>query len=74
LKDALFELPVVERGNINPNKLGWFLKKNANRIVNGFEFQTAKADGRLAWSVVQVTPQETVNAAVPPEKQDFFEV
>lgn len=74
LKDALFELPVVERGNINPNKLGWFLKKNANRIVNGLEFQKAKADGRLAWCLVQVTPQETVNALVVPEKQEFFEI
>ncbi len=74
LKDALFELPVVERGNISPNKLGWFLRRNANRIIDGFEFQKSRADGRLAWCLVQVTPQETVNAVVTPEKQEFFEI
>jgi hypothetical protein len=30
------------------------LKKNANRIVDGFEFQQAQADGRIAWRVVKV--------------------
>jgi len=30
------------------------LKKNANRIVGGFEFQQAEADGRTAWRVVEV--------------------
>jgi len=43
---------VEERGEINRSKLGWLLKKNANRIVNGFEFQKAEADGRTAWRVV----------------------
>jgi hypothetical protein len=46
---------VSERsGEINPSKLGWLLKKNANRIVGGFEFQQAEADGRTAWCVVAV--------------------
>jgi RepB DNA-primase from phage plasmid len=55
LLDAMRELPVAERsGEINPSKLGWLLKKNANRIVGGFEFQQAEADGRTAWSVVAV--------------------
>jgi hypothetical protein len=54
LFDAIRELPVVERGEINPSKLGWFLKKNANRIVGEFEFQKAEADGRTAWRVVAV--------------------
>jgi hypothetical protein len=48
------ELPVEERGEINRSKLGWLLKKNANRIVGGFEFQQAEADGRAAWRVVAV--------------------
>jgi hypothetical protein len=43
-----------ERGEINRSKLGWLLKKNANRIVGGFEFQQAEADGRTAWQVVAV--------------------
>jgi hypothetical protein len=31
------------------------LKKNANRIVGGLEFQQAEADGRTAWRVVAAT-------------------
>ena len=54
LLDAIREFPVEERGDINRSKLGWFLKKNANRIVGGFEFQQAEADGRTAWRVVAV--------------------
>ena len=54
LLDAMRELPVEERGEINRLKLGWLLKKNANRIVGGFEFQQAEADGRTAWRVVAV--------------------
>ena len=46
------EFPVEERGEINHSKLSWLLKKNANRIVGGFEFQKAEADGRTAWRVV----------------------
>src|SRR5262249_42858392 len=52
--DAMRELPVEERGEMNGSKLGWLLKKNANRIVGGFEFQQAEADGRAAWRVVEV--------------------
>ena len=54
LLDAMREFPVEERGDINPSKLGWLLKKNANRIVGGFEFRRAEADGRTAWRVVPV--------------------
>ena len=54
LLDAMREFPVEERGEINRSKLGWLLKKNANRIVSGFEFQQAEADGRTAWRVVAV--------------------
>ncbi len=52
LLDAMREFPVEERGEINRSKLGWLLRKNANRIVNGFEFQSSSADGRTAWRVV----------------------
>lgn len=54
LMDAMREFPVEERGEINHSKLGWILKKNANRIVGRFEFQKAEADGRTAWRVVAV--------------------
>ena len=57
---AILEFQVGERSGINHSKLGWFLKKNANRIVGGFEFQQAEADGRVAWRVVAVkTPPLT---------------
>lgn len=54
LLEAMKEFPIEERGEINPSKLGWILKKNANRIVGGFEFQKSEADGRTAWRVVKV--------------------
>jgi hypothetical protein len=53
--DALKEFPIEERGTINRSKLGWILKKNANRIVGNMEFQKAEADGRVAWRVVTVS-------------------
>lgn len=64
LLDALREFPVVERGEINRSKFGWVLKKNANRIVGGYEFQRTEADGRTAWRVVPATPPQFT--AVPP--------
>jgi hypothetical protein len=54
LLDAMREFPVEERGEINRSKLGWLLKKNAARIVGGFEFQQAEADGRTVWRAVAV--------------------
>src|SRR5262249_6826509 len=54
LFDAMRDLQVEERGEINRSKLGWLLKKKANRIVGGFAFQQAKADGRAGWRVVAV--------------------
>jgi hypothetical protein len=54
LLDAMREFPVEERGEINRSKLGQLLRRNANRIVGGFEFQRAEADGRTAWRVVPV--------------------
>jgi hypothetical protein len=54
LLDAIREFPVEERGEINRSKLGWLLKKNADRIVAEFMFQRTEADGRTAWRVVHV--------------------
>lgn len=61
LLDAMREFPVEERGEINRSKLGWLLKKNADRIIGGFKFQQAEADGRTAWRVVPAT-----SPALPP--------
>ncbi len=56
LLDAIRELPVCDRGEINPSKLGWFLKKNANRIIGNYKFQESSADGRKAWSLIYIPP------------------
>ncbi len=67
LLDAMREFPVEERGNINRSKLGWLLKKLANRVVGGMEFQKAEADGRVAWRVVDVvTPGSPTLPPSPP--------
>lgn len=52
LRDAMCEFPIVERGEINHSKLGWLLKKNMDRIINGVKFQKDQAEGRNAWRVV----------------------
>lgn len=56
LLDAMREFPLEEKGLINRSRLGWLLRKNANRIVGGFVFQQATADGRVAWRVVEANP------------------
>lgn len=61
LLDAIREFPVQEKGVINRSKLGWILKKNANRIINGYKFQQAISGGRPAWRVVIV-----VSPPMPP--------
>jgi hypothetical protein len=72
LLDAMKEFPVEERGGqINQSKLGWILRKNANRIVGGFEFQRAEADGRTAWRVVPVKspPSPPLPPSVPADEK-----
>lgn len=67
LLDALREFPVEEKGTINRSKLGCLLKRNANRIVDGFELQKTQADGRTAWRVVAVkTPPLTPSPPFTP--------
>ena len=38
---------------IHRGKLGWWLKKQAGRIVRGCSLRPGKADGRNAWQVIQ---------------------
>jgi len=52
LLEALKELPVVERGMLNNGKLGWFMKRNMGRIIEGHRIERGEADGRPAWRVV----------------------
>lgn len=70
LLDAMREFPVEDRGEINRSKLGWLLKKNANRIVGGFEFQQAPADGRTGWRVVAISsPPSPASPPFTPQAQ-----
>lgn len=65
LLDAMREFPVEEKGQINRSKLGWVLKKNVNRIVDGLEFQRVQADGRAAWRVASVDPSSPSSPPSP---------
>ena len=64
LLDAIREFPVEEKGEINASKFGWILKKNADRVVNGYKIEAAQADGRVAWKVVALAPP--ASPALPP--------
>ncbi len=64
LLDPIREFPFEERSEIHCSQLGWALKKHANRIVRGLEFQKLEADERTARRVVAVNPPPL--AASPP--------
>jgi hypothetical protein len=51
LEDAIAEFPVMERDSLNHSKLGWVLKRNANRIVDGLMFVRVEGSERTAWRV-----------------------
>jgi hypothetical protein len=38
LLEALTEFPVGPKGSLNRSKIGWILKKNAGRIIDGYRF------------------------------------
>ena len=53
--DAILELSLEDmQGKINPTRFGQLLGKNANRIIGGYQLQTARADGRNGWRVVRL--------------------
>lgn len=54
LLDILSELPVMSGSKVNPGSLGWFLKKNRGRIVDGYRIESATCSERRAWKVVAV--------------------
>lgn len=62
LMELFDELPVTERGHINPGKLGWFFKQNLGRIAGGFRLENEPASGRRGWKVV---PLDGSKARVP---------
>ncbi|HKX77714.1 MAG TPA: DNA-primase RepB domain-containing protein [Novosphingobium sp.] len=61
LGDALSDLPVTERGSINRSKLGWYFKKNQNRIVGGYTLRKVDSSERNTWQV-----EKAVDQVVPP--------
>ena len=58
LHEALLELPVIEREIVNRSKLGQYLSRNANRIVDGLELQEVPCSRRNAWRVVRIEAPE----------------
>ena len=66
LQEALHDLPVVERGLINKSKLGWYFKRNQNRIVGGHMLEKAQSSERTAWRVVKVGGVEPSLPPSPP--------
>ena len=65
LHDALLELPFVERDEINRSKMGGYLKRNANRIVDGFELQKSASTERNAWRVVPLVTEAPPLPSLP---------
>jgi len=57
LLEALTEFPVGAKGSLNNSKIGWMLKRNAGRIIDGYRFDRGEADGRTAWRVTYSSPE-----------------
>lgn len=56
LAEAIAELPVMDRHSVNTSKLGWFLRKNMERPIDGFLIRQVKTAERLAWQLVEIKP------------------
>lgn len=54
LAEAIYDLPVMDRNVVNHSKLGWFLKKNAERIIDGYVIRQVITPERRAWAVTKV--------------------
>ncbi len=59
LFDALMELPVIDRGQMNRSKLGHYFKRSQDRVVGGLVLQKVENAERNAWRVVKALPQST---------------
>lgn len=58
LHDAIFELPVVVNGCVDPARLGWFLKKHKDRQIGDFILEDAQSSTRKAWRVRRLNNAE----------------
>lgn len=56
LGQAIDDLPFMQGMPFNPSKMGWYLKRNANRPVNGLRLEKAAHSERTAWRVVALPP------------------
>jgi len=54
IAEAMAELPVMDGKFINHSKMGWFLRKNSERIIDGHVIRQVITPERRAWSVVKV--------------------
>lgn len=63
--EAIEELPGQQSGRFNPSKLGWYFKKNMNRIVGGYMLEQVDSSERKAWKVVKVEGGEPASPALP---------
>ena len=52
LLEIIHELPVLERGSVNPHLLGQFLKRHRGVRVNGLRIEDGKSKERKAWRVL----------------------
>ncbi|WP_162234268.1 DNA-primase RepB domain-containing protein [Novosphingobium sp. Leaf2] len=65
LHDAIEDLPGQQTGRINRSKLGWYFKKNMNRIVGGYMLEQVPTGERVAWKVVKVEGGEPASPPLP---------
>ncbi|MCC2602405.1 DNA-primase RepB domain-containing protein [Sphingopyxis yananensis] len=66
LHEEFEDLPGQQGGTINRYKLGWYLKKNANRIVGGYSLQAVAMSERKGWKVVKAVKGEVAGTVSPP--------
>lgn len=66
LEEALEDLPAFERGKINHSSMGWFLRKNVQRIVGGLEIRHGDSSERKSWRVVKVPLEGGKGGSQPP--------
>ncbi len=69
LRDAIEDLPVTDGRLINNNKLGWYLKRNADRIVEGFFIVKGPTTERNSWSVRAIDPAAAIQAVEAQRKR-----
>lgn len=67
------ELPCVERGYVNQSRLGRYLARNKNRIVDGLQLRETPVSARRAWGVLEVSTTAPQPVPVVAEEPQGFE-